>query len=147
MQKITTRHQTRFCGAPHVSEYNPLLDAPEVCICASCKNSSAKTCPSRMPETSTQALMSLDYSKSRAQKTILYAEEHQLDPKHKPSPHRLMLFALPRPLQKIVFWRDSVMHNMGVCDGVWVCLDRHQICNPFQQHNTRWARQGMIVWH
>ena len=116
--------------------------------CASCKNSSAKASRSSVPELSPQELLSLEYSISRAQKTILLcAEQPQLDPKYKPSPGRLVLFVLLRPLNKSVFWHDSVMPNSGVCDGVWMCLDRHQTLNPVQQHISRQARQGMTAWH
>ena len=64
-----------------------------------------------MSETSSLAFVSLDYSK---QKTILCAAEPQLDPQHKPSPARLVLFVLLRPQQNIVFWHDSVIHNKGL---------------------------------
>ena len=147
MQKVTTRCQTYLCGAPHVSEHDPLLGAPEMCMCASCNDSSARTPLGGMPETSPRAFLSLSCAKQRPQKTIQHAEEHQLHPQHKPSSDRLMLFALPRPLQNIVLWHDSVMHNMGVCDGVWMCLDRHQTLNPVQQHTTRRAGPGATVWY
>ena len=118
--------------------------------CASCKKRSAKASRSSVPkiDISPQELLSLEYSISRAQKTILLcAEQPQLDPKHKPSPGRLVLFVLLRPRNKSVFWHDSVMPNSGVCDGVWMCLDRHQTLNPVQQHISRQARQGMTAWH
>jgi len=102
-----------------------------VCMCASCKNSHAKTPLSRMPDTSPQALLSLDYSEPQAQKTIQYAEEPQLDPKHKPSPDRLVLFALLRPLQNSVFWHDSLMHNVGVCVVCGCALTGMKLVIPF----------------